>query len=113
MEKSKVLHLNGESEFTKEARQSNLPVLVDFWTSWCTPCIMMAPVLDELSNLMDGRIKVAKVDAEKPENQKLTIEYQIQSIPNMKLFKDGKVIGEFIGLRNLETIKSEIEEIIK
>ncbi len=109
---SKVLNLNGEQEFAKEVRESELPVLVDFWAPWCMPCQMMAPILDELSELMSGKIKVAKVDTERQENAKLAMEFDIQSIPNMKLFKDGKVIGNFIGLRSLDTIKGEIEEII-
>ncbi len=109
---SKVLNLDGEQQFTEEVRKSEIPVLVDFWAPWCMPCQMMAPILDELSEKMDGQIKIAKVDTEKPENIKLAMEFDIQSIPNMKLFKDGKVIGEFIGLRNLETLKGEIEEII-
>jgi len=109
---SKVLNLNA-GEFEREVLKSNLPVLVDFWAPWCGSCRMMAPVLEELSAAMDGKIKVAKVDTEVPENQNLAIIYQIQSIPNMKLFKDGKIIGEFIGLRDLETIKSEIEVIVK
>jgi thioredoxin 1 len=113
MSTSKVLNLNGESEFTKEVRQSDLPVLVDFWAPWCMPCRMMAPTLDELSELMDGKLKIAKIDTEIPENQNLAMEYQIQSIPNMKLFKGGKVIGEFIGLRNLEMLKGEIENLLQ
>ncbi len=113
MEKTNVFNLNGEDEFAKEVRQSDLPVLVDFWAPWCAPCQMMAPTLNELSVLMEKELKVAKVDTEKLENQKLAIEFRIQSIPNMKLFKDGKIIGEFIGLRDLDTIKKEIENIIK
>jgi len=110
---SKILNINGENEFEKEVLQSNLPILVDFWATWCMPCVMMTPILEELANVMDGKIKVAKVNTEKIENQDLAIKYNIQSIPNMKLFKDGKIIGEFIGLRPLEMIKSEIEEILK
>jgi thioredoxin 1 len=108
---SKVLNVNN-SDFEKEVLQSDLPVLVDFWAPWCGPCRMMAPTLDELSILMAGKLKVAKVNTEETENQGLAMEYNIQSIPNMKLFKDGKVIGEFIGLRPLEMIKDEIEKII-
>jgi len=76
------------------------------------PCRMMVPTLDELSILMAGKLKIAKVNTEETENQGLAMEYNIQSIPNMKLFKDGKVIGEFIGLKPLEMIKDEIEKII-
>ena len=76
------------------------------------PCQMMAPVLDELSIDMAGKAKIVKVNTEDGSNQDLAIQYQIQSIPNMKLFKDGKIIGEFIGLRNKETLKGEIEALI-
>ncbi|MCL5017159.1 MAG: thioredoxin [Patescibacteria group bacterium] len=109
---SKVINLSGENDFAKEVRASDLPVLVDFWAPWCAPCRMMAPTLDKLSELMAGKLKVAKVDIENSPNQNLAEEYGIQSIPNMKLFKNGKVIGEFIGLRDLETIQGEIEGLI-
>ncbi|PJA02331.1 thioredoxin [bacterium (Candidatus Gribaldobacteria) CG_4_10_14_0_2_um_filter_36_18] len=108
---SKVLNVNN-NDFNKEVLQSDLPVLVDFWAPWCMPCKMMVPILDELSVSMDGKIKVAKVNTEEAENQTLAMEYDIQSVPNMKLFRGGKVVEEFIGLRPLEVIKSELEEII-
>jgi len=106
---SKVIDLKGVGDFDKEVKQSDLPVLVDFWAPWCMPCKMMAPILDELSVTMDGKIKVAKVDTEVPENQSLAMAYQIQSIPNMKLFKGGQIIAEFIGLRDLGSLQKEIE----
>lgn len=109
---STVLELN-KSNFEAEVLKSGLPTLVDFWAPWCMPCKMMAPILDNLANEMEGKIKVTKVNTEESENQDLAITYQIQSIPNMKLFKNGKVIGEFIGLRNLDTLKGEIENLIK
>jgi len=106
-----VLNLNAD-EFEDEVLNSNVPVLVDFWAPWCMPCRMMASILEELSKKMNGKIKVAKVNTEEAENQMLANEYQIRSIPNMKLFKDGQVIGEFIGLRDLKTIQREIEGLI-
>ncbi|MFA5155596.1 MAG: thioredoxin [Patescibacteria group bacterium] len=97
-----------KSFFASEVLQSDLPVLVDFWAPWCMPCRMMAPILDELSVDLAGKVKVVKVNTEDGENQELAMEYQIQSIPNMKLFKGGKVVGEFIGLRNKETLRDEL-----
>jgi thioredoxin 1 len=108
---SKALEVN-KSSFENEVLKSELPVLVDFWAPWCVPCQMMAPTLDELSGDMEGKVKIAKVNTEDGENQSLAVEYQIQSIPNMKLFKGGKIIGEFIGLRNKETLQKEIEALL-
>jgi thioredoxin 1 len=108
---SKALDVKKEN-FQAEVLESDIPVLVDFWAPWCMPCQMMAPTLDELSGEMESKVKIAKVNTEDGGNQSLAIEYQIQSIPNMKLFKGGKVIGEFIGLRNKETLKKELEELI-
>jgi thioredoxin 1 len=109
---SKALELKKDN-FAAEVLNSDLPVLVDFWATWCVPCQMMAPVLDELSQELAGKVKVAKLNTEDGSNQDLAMEYQIQSIPNMKLFKGGKVIGEFIGLRNKDTLKGEIEALLK
>lgn len=109
---SKALEVT-KSSFAAEVLNSDIPVLVDFWATWCMPCQMMAPILDELSVEMAGKVKIAKLNTEDGANQDLAMEYQIQSIPNMKLFKGGKIIGEFIGLRNKETLKGEIESLLK
>ncbi|MFA7662934.1 MAG: thioredoxin [Patescibacteria group bacterium] len=109
---SHALEFNAQN-FETEVLKSDLPVLVDFFAPWCGPCQMMAPVLDQLASEFDGKIKIGKINTEVPENQNLAMEYQIQSIPNMKLFKNGKVIKEFIGFRPKDLIKSELEEVIK
>ena len=109
---SKTIEITNEN-FEKEVLQSDVPILVDFWAPWCQPCLMMAPILEDISEEYEGRLKVGKLNTEIPENQILAIQYQIQSIPNMKIFKDGKVIKEFIGLRPKEVFKQEIEEVIK
>ena len=105
---SQALEVN-KNNFSAEVLNSVLPVLVDFWAPWCMPCKMMAPVLDELAQDMAGKVKIVKLNTEEAENQDLAIEYAIQSIPNMKLFKNGKVVGEFIGLRNKEALKGDLE----
>lgn len=99
-----------KSNFEAEVIKSNIPVLVDFWAPWCGPCRMMAPILDELSGALEGKIKIVKVDTENPENQGLAMEYQIQSIPNMKLFKNGVVAEEFIGLRSQDSLQKDLEK---
>jgi thioredoxin 1 len=96
--------------FEREVLKSEIPVLIDFWAPWCYPCLMMAPILEEFSKEQKGRLKIGKMDVDNPKNQFLAAEYQIQSIPNMKLFKGGKVVKEFIGLRPKESLKEEISE---
>lgn len=101
-----------KKDFENEVIKSEQPVLVDFWAPWCMPCRMMAPILDELAGELQGKIKIAKVDTENPENQDLAIQYQIQSIPNMKLFKGGQVVDEFVGMRSKEALKIDLEKYI-
>lgn len=95
---SQIIQLTDET-FDKEVLQSDLPVLVDFWAPWCMPCLMAAPILEELSEEFKGKIKIAKINIEEPNHRDLAIAYNIQSIPNMKIFSGGKVVSEIIGLR--------------
>jgi thioredoxin 1 len=106
---SKPIDIKAE-EFDKEVLQSEMPVLVDFWAEWCGPCRMMGPILDELSEETTGKLKVAKVNVEDPANIALAQNYEIRSIPNMKLFRGGKVVQEFVGLRSKEALLKEIGE---
>ncbi len=105
---SKLIEITNQN-FGKEVLQSDIPVLVDFWAPWCQPCLMMAPALDELSEELNGKLKIGKLNVQLPENQPVAVKYQIQSIPNMKLFKDGEVAKEFIGLRPKEVFRQELE----
>ncbi|MCK4968368.1 MAG: thioredoxin [Candidatus Aenigmarchaeota archaeon] len=109
---SKTIEITSEN-FEKEVLQSSIPVLIDFWASWCQPCLMMLPILDDLSEELNGKLKIGKLNIENPNHQFLASKYQVQSIPNMKLFKDGKIIKEFVGLRKKETFKIELEEALK
>lgn len=105
---SKALDVNKDN-FSIEVLEEKIPVLVDFWAPWCMPCKMMAPILDELAVDLAGKIKIVKIDTSDAQNQDLAQEYQIQSIPNMKLFKDGQVVAEFIGMRTKDALKSDID----
>jgi thioredoxin 1 len=106
---SKVIDLL-KSNFETEVLKSEIPVLVDFWAPWCMPCRMMAPLLDELADEFEGKVKIAKIDTENTENQELAAKYQIQSIPNIKLFKGGEVVDEFIGIRSKDALKEGLEK---
>jgi thioredoxin 1 len=105
---SKALELTAQT-FEKEVLQSAVPVLVDFWAPWCGPCQMMGPILDELAGDLAGQVKIAKLDIENPLHQALAEKYFIMSIPNMKVFKNGEVVGDIIGARPKENLRSEIE----
>ena len=82
-------------------------LLVDFYADWCMPCKMMAPVLDKVADAFAGRLTVAKINVD--DEQALAVQYGIQSIPALLLFKDGKVVKEFIGVRPFEELSAAIE----
>ena len=83
-------------------------VLVDFFAEWCMPCLMMAPVIDELSEKFQGKIKFGKVDV--GENQELAQKFGVSSIPNFMLFKDGEKIEQFVGSMSPEDFESKLKE---
>ena len=100
-----------DANFEAEVLKADKPVLVDFWAPWCGPCRMMAPILDQISEKMAGKLKVVKVNVEDQANVALAQKYEIRSIPNMKLFRAGEVAKEFIGLRSEEVLMAEIGEL--
>jgi thioredoxin 1 len=87
----------------------NKIVLVDFWASWCAPCKMMAPVLNDVAEELTGNANVGKVNVE--EYQVLAQKYQIRNIPTMILFKNGKEVNRFVGVKNKEFLLQEINKI--
>jgi len=98
-----------KSEF--EDFVSNGFVLVDFFAEWCMPCLMMAPVIDELSEKFKGKIKFGKVSTE--DNQELAQRFEIRSIPNFILFKDGKVVEQFVGAMSSDEFEKKLNNFIK
>ena len=106
---AKTIEITNEN-FEDEVLNSDVPVLVDFWAPWCQPCLMMAPALDELSEELEGKLKIGKLNTQIPENQQLALKYQIMSIPNMKLFKNGEIVKDIVGLRPKESLKQELAD---
>lgn len=98
-----------DKNFDQEVVKSEKPVLVDFWAPWCGPCQVMGPIIDELAKEMGDKFKIGKINVD--ENQETASKYDIMSIPALKIFKDGKVIKEFVGLQNKENLKEELNKI--
>ncbi len=95
-----------DSNFDQEVLKSDKPVFVDFWAPWCGPCQMMGPVVDQLAEEVKGA-KVGKVNVD--ENPATAQKYGIMSIPTMKIFKNGQVVKEFVGMQGKDILKSELE----
>jgi thioredoxin 1 len=86
-----------EASFQSEVIDCSMPVLVDFWAVWCGPCRMLTPTIESLASEYAGKVKIAKVNVD--ENQQLAAKYGIMSIPTVMVFKDGKVVEQFIGVQ--------------
>ena len=101
-----VLKIN-EQNFENEVLKSEGLVLIDFYADWCGPCKMMSPIIDEIAETMDGKLKVGKVNVD--DNQNLAMKYNIMSIPTIIIFKNGSPVKSFVGLRD----KNEILDSLK
>ncbi|MEJ5287448.1 MAG: Thioredoxin [Candidatus Kapaibacterium sp.] len=104
-----VIHVTDQN-FQDEVLNSNLPVIVDFWATWCAPCRMIAPIVEEISREYDGKVKVCKLDVDN--NPNTAINYGIRSIPTLLFFKDGKVMGSIIGAVGKSKIVEQIEKLL-
>ncbi len=90
--------------FEKEVINSEIPVLVDFWATWCGPCRMLAPVLEQLATEYDGKIKVGKVNVD--EQMALAVKFRVESIPTLMLFKNGELVKKSLGFMEKDEIVS-------
>jgi len=107
--KMPIIHLT-EFNFEEEVIKSSIPVMVDFWAPWCGPCRTIAPILEELSKEYESKVKIGKVNVD--EAQEKASEYKVMSIPNLKFFKDGKLIDELIGVVPKEIIKKKLDALL-
>lgn len=96
-----------DSTFASEVLESTVPVLVDFWATWCGPCKMVAPILEDIAEELQGKLKVVKLNID--ENQQAAVQYGVRSIPTLLLFKNGSVLATKIGALPKAALRKWIE----
>ena len=99
-----------QSDFQTEVLESDIPVLIDFYADWCGPCKMMAPVLEQISEELKGKLKVGKINVD--EEGELAAAYKVMSIPNFIVFKNGEAAKQVIGAMPKAEFLAQIEEVL-
>tara|TARA_B100000902_G_scaffold8908_1_gene11169 strand:- start:305 stop:631 length:327 start_codon:yes stop_codon:yes gene_type:complete len=98
------------TDFKSEVVESDTPVLVDFWAEWCGPCKVIAPVVEELANDYEGKIKFGKVNVD--DHNMIASEYGVRSIPTLLVFKNGSVVNQIVGAVPKEKITTILDKVI-
>ena len=101
------LHIT-DNTYQSEVLDSNVPVVIDFWATWCGPCKMIAPIIDEMATEFEGQAKICKVDVDN--NQGIAMQLGIRSIPTVMIFKSGKVVETIIGAVPKSKIVDRLKE---
>jgi thioredoxin 1 len=106
-EKTDLLHV-GDKNFAAEVLNSEVPVLVDFWATWCGPCRSISPIVEELATEFTGRVKITKLNVD--ENPAVPSQYGVRGIPTLILFKGGKILDQIVGAVPKARLKAMIEK---
>ena len=104
-----TIHLT-DASFETEVLQNKGPVIVDFFAPWCGPCKMLAPVIEEVSESYDGKVKVCKVDID--ESDEISSKYGVQSVPTLIFFKDGAEIDRSVGFQDFDDLSETIDGLL-
>jgi thioredoxin 1 len=99
-----------DQNFTNQVIKNKLPVVVDFWATWCPPCKIIDPLIDDLAKEYDGKVAIGKIDADT--NPDVVGQLNVMSLPTMIFFKDGKPVKTLIGAQGKQTYKQSIEELL-
>ncbi len=99
-----------DSQFDQEVLKAGQPVLVDFWATWCGPCKALAPVVDEVAQAYNGKVKVLKMDVDR--NNATPARYGIRGIPTLLMFKDGQIKGQLVGYVEKDVIERELNKLV-
>jgi thioredoxin 1 len=102
----KPIHLTDDT-FDSEVLKSDIPVIIDFWATWCAPCRMIAPIIEQFASEYEGRVKVCKLDVDN--NQQVAMNYGIRSIPTVLIFKNGEVVDTIVGAVPKTMLKERLE----
>ncbi|MFC1850080.1 thioredoxin [candidate division CSSED10-310 bacterium] len=109
-EKSTVMEFTDQN-FQSDVLESTIPVIVDCWAPWCGPCLMIAPIIEEIAQENQGKLKVGKLNVD--DNTKTAMAYAVRSIPTLLIFNEGKLIDQLIGAASKKSILKQLTKSVK